>query len=194
MNCIANRLPNTLWAAMAVIAILSSGCVNKQPNASELPASAVAPTEADLGDLYKYYHSDPQTLDQKDENELIEYAADRNIEAIRTQSGVYIQEHLKGDGEQVKWGDPIAVDYKGYFLDGEQFDSSYDRGEPIKFRVGSMVAAWNEALPYLTRGSKATLLVPSHMGYGPKGFPGFIGPNRNIIFDVHVLDDEAIEK
>ena len=111
-------------------------------------------TPAELGDLYQYYHANPTTLDQKDENTLIEYAADKNISAIRTRSGVYIQTHTEGIGEQVKWGDKISVDYKGYTLDGKEFDSSYGRGEPITFRVGNMNAGWNEALPYLKREQK----------------------------------------
>ncbi len=158
---------------------------NNEPNKKVIPA--------DLGDLYQYYHANPATLDLKDENTLIEYAADKNISAIRTKSGVYIQTHTEGNGEQVKWGDKISVDYKGYTLDGKEFDSSYGRGVPLTFRVGNMNAGWNEALPYLKRGTKATFLIPSHMGYGKKGFPGYIDPDTNIAFDVHVLKEIASE-
>ena len=173
------------------LALTVSSCKNnnkvKEQNKTETISNKV--TEAELGDLYQYYHANPITLDQKDENTLIEYAADKNITAIRTSSGVYIQTHKEGNGEQVKWGDKISVDYKGYTLDGSEFDSSYGRGEPITFRVGNMNAGWNEALPYLKRGTKATLLLPSHMGYGKKGFPGYIDPDTNIAFDVEVLEE-----
>lgn len=171
-------------------------CKNKSeaPTKVTIEAPNKKVSEAELGDLYQYYHANPSTLDQKDENTLIEYAADKNITAIRTSSGVYIQTHKEGNGEQVKWGDKISVDYKGYTLDGKEFDSSYGRGEPITFRVGNMNAGWNEALPYLKRGTKATLLLPSHMGYGKKGFPGYIDPDTNIAFDVEVLEETASEK
>lgn len=150
---------------------------------------AVKDKPADLGGLYQYYHANPTTLDQREENTIIEYLANKNLEAVRTQSGVYIHTIEEGVGDQVKWGDPLTVDYKGYFLNGNEFDSSYGRGEPISFRVGSMNAGWNEALPFLKKGGKATLVIPSHMGYGPKGFPGYVDPNTIILFDVDVKNE-----
>jgi len=175
------------------LTLASCGNKNKTPDTKSTEVVNKNATQENLGDLYQYYHANPTTLDQKDENTLIEYAADKNISAVKTRSGVYIETHLEGNGEQVKWGDKISVDYKGYTLDGNEFDSSYDRGEPITFRVGNMNAGWNEALPYLKRGTKATFLIPSHMGYGKKGFPGYIDPDTNIAFDVHVLEETASE-
>jgi FKBP-type peptidyl-prolyl cis-trans isomerase len=182
-----------LLLLLFVLALASCGDNNKQKAPLSNNETTKKVTPADLGDLYQYYHANPNTLDQKDENTLIEYAADKNISAIRTKSGVYIQTHKEGQGEQVKWGDKISVDYKGYTLDGKEFDSSYGRGEPITFRVGNMNAGWNEALPYLKRGTKATFLIPSHMGYGKKGFPGYIDPDTNIAFDVQVLEETVVE-
>ena len=169
--------------------LLFCSCNSKKDRTSNIAPTTTKKTKADLGDLYKYYHAAPTTLDQRDENTLIEYAADKNINAIRTKSGVYIQTHKEGSGKQIKWGDKISVDYKGYTLDGSEFDSSYGRGEPITFRVGNMNAGWNEALPYLKLGTEATFLIPSHMGYGKKGFPGYIDPDTNIAFDVKVLEE-----
>lgn len=142
----------------------------------------------DLGNLYQYYHSDPITLEQKEENKIIEFAADKNMEAERTRSGIYIVNHSEGSGDSIKWGDPITVHYRGYFMDGKEFDSSIKRGKPISFRVGSMVPGWNEALPFLMEGSKATFIIPSHMGYGKRGFPGFVGPDEILVFDIEILD------
>ena len=183
----------TILTIVIAFSLISCGNKNKNSTKNTTKISTKKVTEAELGDLYQYYHANPVTLDQKDENTLIEYAADKNITAIRTNSGVYIQTHKEGNGEQVKWGDKISVDYKGYTLDGKEFDSSYGRGEPITFRVGNMNAGWNEALPYLKRGTKATLLLPSHMGYGKKGFPGYIDPDTNIAFDVEVLEETTSE-
>ena len=167
-----------------------STCIACKNKKEETPAEeAVQLPDADIGGLYQYYHSNPTTLEQKEENQIIEYAADRNMSAVRTRSGVYIANHLEGKGDSVKWGDPIVVHYKGYFLDGKEFDSSIRKGEPIRFRVGSMVAGWNEAFPFLKIGSKATLLIPSHMGYGKRGFPGFVEPDQILLFDVEILDE-----
>ena len=149
---------------------------------------------ADIGGLYQYYHANPVTLEQKEENTIIEYMADNNMDAIRSRSGVYIANHEVGAGDSIKWGDPIMVHYRGYFLDGQDFDSSLKRGKPISFRVGSMVAGWNEALPFLKVGSKATFILPSHMGYGKKGFTGYVEPDKIILFDIEVLEKRAKKK
>lgn len=186
------KYKNILFILLAFI-IISCGNKSKQEESNTSPTESKQVTEAELGDLYKYYHANPKTLKEKDENTLIEYAADHNITATRTTSGIFIQTHKEGAGEKIKWGDKISVDYKGYTLDGKEFDSSYGRGEPITFRVGNMNPGWNEALPYLARGSKATFLIPSHMGYGSKGFPGYIDPDTNIAFDVEVLTETVGE-
>lgn len=171
--------------------LLTFSCKQEAKDAIAKEKVTTKKNPADLSDLYQYYQTNPVTLDQKDENQIIEYLADKNLPAVRTKSGVYIHTAEKGGGAQVKWGDPISVDYNGAFLDGEKFDSSYDRGEPISFRVGNMNAGWNEALPYLTRGTKATFYIPSHMGYGKKGFPGFVGPDMILVFDVHIFEEEV---
>lgn len=173
----------------ALVLIMFTSCKQTHENQEVSPPHAASSQRADLGELYKYYHSNPTTLDQKEENLIIEYLGDKGMSATRTKSGVYIHISKEGTGEQVKWGDPLSVDYKGYFLDGRGFDSSYERGEPISFRVGNMNAGWNEALPFLKRGSMATLLIPSHMGYGQKGFPGYVDPNTIILFDVDIKDE-----
>lgn len=160
----------------------------KDPKPSVEEKDTTPQNNLDIGGLYRYYHSNPTTLEQKEENVIIEFLADSNQDAVRTRSGIYITKHIVGTGDSIKWGDPIKVHYKGYFMDGKEFDSSIKRGEPISFRVGSMVAGWNEALPYLNVGGKATFVIPSHMGYGKRGFPGFVGPDRILLFDIEVLD------
>ena len=162
-------------------------CGNKKKDVDTQPAQQEI-KNADFGELYQYYHSDPKTLDQKEENTIIEYAGDKNLECVRTRSGVYIANHQVGQGDSLKWGDPISVHYSGYFLNGELFDSSIKRGTPISFRVGSMIAGWNEALPFLKVGSKATFIIPSHMAYGKKGFEGFVGPDEILLFDIEILE------
>lgn len=173
---------------LVFVLILSIGfsCKNKKP--VEDSAAILPHKNIDFGDLYQYYHSEPKTLDQKEENIIIEYVADNKMEAVRTMSGIFIANHIVGEGDSIKWGDPIKVDYRGYFMDGKEFDSSIKRGVPISFRVGSMVAGWNEALPFLKVGSKATFIIPSHMGYGKRGFEGFVGPDEILLFDIEVIE------
>jgi FKBP-type peptidyl-prolyl cis-trans isomerase len=151
-------------------------------------SDSVPTKNIDIGGLYQYYHSNPVTLEQKEENSIIDFAADNNMEAVRTRSGIYIVNHTEGAGDSIKWGDPIKVHYRGYFMNDQEFDSSIKRGKPISFRVGSMVPGWNEAIPFLMEGSKATFIIPSHMGYGKRGFPGFVGPDEILIFDIEILE------
>ena len=83
-----------------LLGLTLASCGNKNKSTDSKSAEAVNKkvTPADLGNLYQYYHANPATLNQKDENTLIEYAAGENISAIRTRSGVYIQTHTEGNG------------------------------------------------------------------------------------------------
>lgn len=167
-----------------ILAVLSC----KEKPKSGIESEAAESTDVDFGGIYQYYHADPQTLEQIEENKIIDFLGDNAMEAVRSRSGVYIANHKLGKGDSIKWGDPIVVHYRGYFLNGTEFDSSIKRGEPIRFRVGSMVAGWNEALPFLMVGSKATFILPSHMGYGKRGFEGFVEPDKIILFDIEILE------
>lgn len=173
------------YILLILIVSICFSCKNKQSPDKVKEVESI--TNLDIGGLYRYYHSNPTTLEQKEENTIIELLADSNQDAVRTQSGIYITKHIVGTGDSIKWGDPITVHYRGYFMDGQEFDSSIKKGKPISFRVGSMVAGWNEALPYLNLGSKATFVIPSHMGYGKRGFPGFVGPDKILLFDIEVI-------
>ena len=137
--------------------------------------------------LYSNFHGDPVTQAQKDENALIEYAVKNNIDVKKTQSGLYYIIHKEGKGTLYVHNQPVSANYSGYFLDGKIFDSSYNRGKPLSFNVGMMIPGWNEALKMMNAGTKAQLLIPSHLAYGPNGFRGFVGPNMPLIFDLETL-------
>ncbi|HMT35931.1 MAG TPA: FKBP-type peptidyl-prolyl cis-trans isomerase, partial [Chitinophagaceae bacterium] len=82
----------------------------------------------------------------------------------------------------------VKVHYKGYKLNGEKFDSSYDRNEPIDFPLSGVIKGWTEGIPMLEEGGKGTLLIPSHLAYGQNGPPGSkIGPNEVLLFDVELI-------
>lgn len=137
--------------------------------------------------LYQNFHDDPQTQAQRDENELIDYAVDKNLDAKRTKSGLYYIIHKEGSGENYISNQPCKAHYQGYFLDGKVFDSSFKRNEPLVFNVGQMIPGWNEALKIMNTGTKAQLLIPSHLAYGTRGFPGMIAPNTPLAFDLELL-------
>ncbi|MFL5728722.1 MAG: FKBP-type peptidyl-prolyl cis-trans isomerase, partial [Cytophagaceae bacterium] len=109
--------------------------------------------------------------------------------AKRTPHGTYYVIREAGTGEKLKAGDEISVHYTGKLLDGSKFDSSYDRNEPFKFKLGAgqVISGWDEGLIGMKKGEKITLFIPSEMAYGPRGAGGVIEPNAILIFDVDIL-------
>ncbi|WP_051049870.1 FKBP-type peptidyl-prolyl cis-trans isomerase [Nafulsella turpanensis] len=120
------------------------------------------------------------------------FLAENNIEAEKTESGLYYNITEKGNGPEIDAGDKVTVHYKGMLLDGTVFDSSYDRGEPFSLNVGQgmVIRGWDEALQLLREGSEATLYIPSPLGYGARGAGNAIAPNSILVFEVEVLDVE----
>ena len=86
--------------------------------------------------------------------------------------------------------DSVKVHYHGTFLNGDKFDSSYDRNQPMRFTVGkkSVIKCWDEGFLYLAKGMKAKLNCPPDYAYGHAGAGGVIPPDATIIFDVELLD------
>ena len=111
-------------------------------------------------------------------------------EAITTPTGLKYVVTGKGSGEDFpKPGAMVKAHYTGKLLDGKKFDSSYDRGEPIRFPVGQgrVIKGWDEAFLSMTKGEKRTLIIPSDLGYGVHG-RGPIPPNATMVFDVELVD------
>ncbi len=138
-------------------------------------------------DIDTAIHKNPVAQDQKDENALLYYAKDKNLNIKKTASGMYYVVQEMGTGITLADGAPFKVHYSGYFLDGKVFDSSHDRGVPLRHVVGGMIPGWNEALKTFPIGSKLQLLIPSRLAYGSRGFPGFVPANTPLIFDMHIM-------
>lgn len=131
----------------------------------------------------------------KDEAAIAAYVKQRKLAAKRTDSGLYYTVDKKGTGPLPKPGDLVKVHYTGTLLkDGKKFDSSLDRGEPISFVVGKgqMIPGWDEALLLLPVGSKATLLLPSHLAYGARQVGGDIPPFSALRFDIELLESTSL--
>lgn len=101
-----------------------------------------------------------------------------------------------GQGREAEPGFNVTVHYTGWLYDaskpdnkGEKFDSSVDRKEPFVFFLGGgqVIQGWDEGFAGMKVGGKRTLVIPSHMGYGPYGAGGVIPPNATLVFDVELL-------
>jgi FKBP-type peptidyl-prolyl cis-trans isomerase len=112
-----------------------------------------------------------------------------NNQAITTASGLTYIITKRGDGEQIKAGDDVIVNYTGLLTNGLKFDSSLDRGEPFSFPVGAgrVIKGWDEGLQKLRIGDHATLIIPASIGYGSRGAGGLIPPDATLIFIIEVL-------
>ncbi len=108
----------------------------------------------------------------------------------RTKSGLHYVINSKGDGPKGQVRRKVKVHYKGWVLNGKEFDSSYKRNEPIGFVLGlkMVIPGWEEALTLLNVGDKATIYIPSKLGYGVKGNGDAIPPNAILVFDMEFVE------
>ncbi len=86
-----------------------------------------------------------------------------------TKSGLQYKVLKEGNGSSPGPEDFVTVNYKGTFIDGKEFDSSYAKGEPAKIQVDGVIKGWTEALPMMKVGSKWELFVPPDLAYGRGG-------------------------
>lgn len=104
-----------------------------------------------------------------------------------TASGLQYEVLETGEGSRPNADDTVTVHYTGELLDGEVFDSSRERGEPVSFRLNQVIAGWTEGLQLMSEGARYKLYVPSDLAYGPGGNRA-IGPNETLVFDVELLE------
>ena len=179
-----------LFLSFLPLLFLLASCVTDAKK-KDNPAASTKADRSNLSEvaarLYQNYHDQPTTQAQKDENRLIDYAVDKNLDVTKTASGLYYVITQKGTGPLLLDRQPCKANYQGSLLSGKVFDSSYTRGKPITFSVGQMIAGWNEALLLMNAGTKATLLIPSHLAYGQRGFSNLIGPHEPLVFDLEIL-------
>jgi FKBP-type peptidyl-prolyl cis-trans isomerase len=110
-----------------------------------------------------------------------------------TASGLQYVILAKGDPAGPKAAGPndhVSVQYRGKFLNGTEFDSSYSHGKPAVIKPGMVIAGWREVLPLMSRGSKWRIFVPPDLGYGLTPPPS-IPPNSLLIFEIEIVDIEA---
>lgn len=119
----------------------------------------------------------------------------RDAEGVQvTDSGLQYKIIEEGEGQPAGPQDIVTVHYRGRHVDGQTFDSSYDRGEPAQFRPGGVIPGWSEALQMMRPGAKWELYIPSDLAYGADGTPGGpIPPHATLIFEVELLDVDRAE-
>ena len=107
---------------------------------------------------------------------------------VTTVSGLKYVDLVVGTGESPKIGQAVTVNYTGTLEDGTKFDSSFDRGQPMTFRLGRdpMIKGWDEGISTMKVGGKRHITVPSKLGYGAQARDK-IPANSTLIFDIELL-------
>ena len=112
--------------------------------------------------------------------------------AVTTESGLTYIVTKQGDGEPIKQGQTVVVNYTGLLTNGAIFDSSLSRNEPLSFPVGvgMVIKGWDEGLQQLRVGDHAILTIPPEIAYGSAGAGGVIPPDATLVFIIEVLGAE----
>lgn len=108
-------------------------------------------------------------------------------EVTVTASGLQYEVLEAGSGEKPLATSTVRTHYRGTLINGEEFDSSYSRGEPTEFPVNGVIAGWTEALQLMPIGAKWKLFIPYQLAYGENGAGGAIGPYQALIFDIELI-------
>ena len=109
---------------------------------------------------------------------------------VTTPSGLQYKVLDEGFGPRPKATETVKVHYKGTLIDGTQFDSSYDRGEPISFPLNGVIRGWTEGVQLMPVGAKYEFYIPYNLAYGEKGAGGVIPPYATLVFVVELLGIE----
>lgn len=119
-------------------------------------------------------------------NFLAENAKKEGVKVLP--SGLQYKVIKEGNGKKPKLTDKVKCHYEGTFVDGEKFDSSYDRKQPAVFGVNQVIPGWTEALQLMSEGSEWMLYIPYNLGYGEAGAQGAIPPYAALIFKVELIE------
>ena len=160
----------------------------------DLDSTTVIRFEVKMNDFYPESEFENKMEEKREKAiaSLAKYLEDNNILAEPTESGLYYVKISDGNGEKPAQGAKVKVHYTGKLLNGNVFDSSVERGEPIEIPigVGRVIPGWDEGIMMMSKGEKGVLYIPYNLAYGERGAGGVIPPFANLIFEVELVDFE----
>jgi FKBP-type peptidyl-prolyl cis-trans isomerase FkpA len=124
---------------------------------------------------------------EKDKGQAYVDAAGADPGAQKLASGAIYVVQQEGTGAAPQTTDVVRVHYRGTLTDGQEFDSSYKRNEPVEFPLDQVIPCWTDGLQRMKVGGKAKLICPSSAAYGDAGRPPVIPPGATLIFEIELL-------
>ena len=118
-------------------------------------------------------------------------AVSQSVESDGSLRDLVVDDVTRGTGPAVSAGDTVTVHYTGRLRNGQQFDNSYDRGQPFTFTVGDgqVIAGWERGIVGMRRGGERILVIPPELGYGADGY-GPIPGNATLLFAIELISIE----
>lgn len=123
------------------------------------------------------------------QEQIDEYLEDNNLQAESTADGLYYIIEEPGSAEMPNITNTVTVHYRGVLTNGNQFDSSYDRGETFVTPLTGVIKGWQLGIPLFGKGGKGKLIIPPSLGYGSRA-NGDIPANSVLVFDIELIDFE----
>jgi FKBP-type peptidyl-prolyl cis-trans isomerase len=154
-----------------------------------LDVKTKAEYEKEQSDLKKSEQMKSDSLKNIEPLLLEQYLKDNKITVKPLPSGLYYIPVLAGTGPKAEAGKTVKVHYTGKLLNGKIFDSSLERKNPIEFMLGrnQVIKGWDEGITLMKQGGKATLIIPSAIGYSDRDM-GVIPPYSTLVFDVELVE------
>lgn len=151
----------------------------------------------------QYYLAEMEGLKKAEEGKISSYVEKNKLQPKKTASGLQYVISAEGAGANPVVGDTVVLNYTGALTNGKVFDTNIEESakkhnklrpmgqyEPLRVRVGHtpVITGWTEGLQLLKKGSKATFIIPSALGYGERQQNNDIPPYAPLVFEVEVLD------
>jgi peptidyl-prolyl cis-trans isomerase A (cyclophilin A) len=158
-----------------------------------LPAMSGEGRDAQVAAVLETIRAAAKHAAEAADREALEYAAKVEQETgkkfQKTASGLMYMVLQEGTGDRTPAPtDQVEVHYTGWFLDGNKFDSSVDRGTPATFPLNGVIRGWTEGVGLMKVGEKCKFIIPWKLAYGARGKPPTIPPRATLVFDVELLN------
>ena len=178
--------------ALGLLSLFTPACTGPNPAPASAPQTDDERSAIEARLLQELSPADDRAGRQR--NRIINYAIDNAYDLRAAPEGYFYTVLTEGEFLPLAAGDVVTAHYRGEFLDGTVFDDSRRRGQPLRFRVGDLIEAWNLGLQRVRPGGSIRIVTPSRLGYGAAGLTG---PRGDTLVPAHtelafVIDDVRI--